>query len=135
VLLLDNNILVQIDLVVPAGLAEKNSILIVEFNKQAEAEARAGWRRRRGRGGANTADPDNLVRVHPRRCAGGDRRRRGCESRISLGTAVFWGMLGVTLFGLIFTPVIYVVCRRLGGRIGRAASPADPPQPALGPTA
>jgi multidrug efflux pump len=36
--------------------------------------------------------------------------------RIALGTAVFWGMIGVTLFGLIFTPVFYVVIRRLTGR-------------------
>jgi hypothetical protein len=34
---------------------------------------------------------------------------------IALGTAVFWGMIGVTLFGLIFTPVFYVVVRRLSG--------------------
>jgi HAE1 family hydrophobic/amphiphilic exporter-1 len=33
--------------------------------------------------------------------------------RQSLGTAVFFGMLGVTLFGLLFTPVFYVACRRL----------------------
>ena len=40
----------------------------------------------------------------------------GAEMRIALGTAVFWGMIGVTLFGLIFTPVFYVVIRRLTGR-------------------
>ena len=37
----------------------------------------------------------------------------GAEMRQSLGTAVFFGMLGVTLFGLLFTPVFYVACRRL----------------------
>ena len=37
----------------------------------------------------------------------------GAEMRQSLGTAVFSGMLGVTLFGLLFTPVFYVVCRGL----------------------
>jgi multidrug efflux pump subunit AcrB len=37
----------------------------------------------------------------------------GAEMRQSLGTAVFFGMLGVTVFGLIFTPVFYVACRRL----------------------
>ncbi len=37
----------------------------------------------------------------------------GAEMRQALGTAVFFGMLGVTLFGLIFTPVFYVVCRAL----------------------
>jgi multidrug efflux pump subunit AcrB len=39
----------------------------------------------------------------------------GAEMRQSLGTAVFSGMLGVTLFGLIFTPVFYVLVRNLGG--------------------
>ena len=42
--------------------------------------------------------------------------------RIALGTAVFWGMIGVTLFGLIFTPVFYVVIRRLvGGKLAPTA--------------
>jgi multidrug efflux pump len=48
----------------------------------------------------------------------------GAEMRQSLGTAVFFGMLGVTFFGLIFTPVFYVACRGLallGG--GRRAAP------------
>jgi multidrug efflux pump subunit AcrB len=36
----------------------------------------------------------------------------GAEMRQSLGTAVFCGMLGVTVFGLIFTPVFYVVVRK-----------------------
>ena len=58
----------------------------------------------------------------------------GAEMRIALGTAVFWGMIGVTLFGLIFTPVFYVVVRQLFGR-ERAASSGPPahsatPQPA-----
>ena len=38
----------------------------------------------------------------------------GAEMRQSLGTAVFFGMIGVTVFGLLFTPLFYVVCRRLG---------------------
>jgi HAE1 family hydrophobic/amphiphilic exporter-1 len=45
----------------------------------------------------------------------------GAEMRQSLGTAVFSGMIGVTFFGLIFTPVFYVITRTLAGR--RAASP------------
>ena len=40
----------------------------------------------------------------------------GAEMRIALGTAVFWGMIGVTLFGLIFTPVFYVTIRKLVAR-------------------
>ena len=55
--------------------------------------------------------------------------------RIALGTAVFWGMIGVTLFGLVFTPVFYVVIRRLvGGKLAPIGHAADPgraaPQPA-----
>jgi multidrug efflux pump subunit AcrB len=41
----------------------------------------------------------------------------GAELRQALGTAVFFGMVGVTAFGLLFTPTIYVVCRRFGDRI------------------
>ena len=43
----------------------------------------------------------------------------GAEMRQALGTTVFAGMLGVTLFGLIFTPVFYVLCRRLGDLLSR----------------
>jgi hypothetical protein len=42
----------------------------------------------------------------------------GAELRQALGTAVFYGMIGVTTFGLIFTPVFYVLCRWLAGRFG-----------------
>jgi hypothetical protein len=48
--------------------------------------------------------------------------------RIALGTGVFWGMIGVTLFGLIFTPVFYIVMRRLTTR--KRTGPAAAPQPA-----
>jgi multidrug efflux pump subunit AcrB len=40
----------------------------------------------------------------------------GAEMRQSLGTAVFSGMLGVTIFGLLFTPIFYTVVRRIGSR-------------------
>ena len=56
----------------------------------------------------------------------------GAEMRIALGTAVFWGMIGVTLFGLIFTPVFYVVIRRLTGTkmVARGAGAPSAMQPA-----
>jgi len=57
----------------------------------------------------------------------------GAELRQTLGTAVFSGMIGVTLFGLIFTPVFYVVCRwlaDLGRRKGTAATAAPTAHPA-----
>ena len=58
---------------------------------------------------AAAADPDDLVRVHPRRGAAGGRQGAGAEMRRSLGTAVFSGMLGVTLFGIFLTPVFFYV--------------------------
>ena len=56
----------------------------------------------------------------------------GAEMRIALGTGVFWGMIGVTLFGLIFTPVFYVVIRGLSERRRRrkAPAPGKAPSPA-----
>ena len=40
----------------------------------------------------------------------------GAELRQALGVAVFFGMIGVTVFGLVFTPLFYVLCRKLAGR-------------------
>jgi len=49
----------------------------------------------------------------------------GAELRQALGTAVFYGMIGVTTFGLIFTPVFYVICRAVAGLLaGRRRAPA-----------
>jgi HAE1 family hydrophobic/amphiphilic exporter-1 len=55
----------------------------------------------------------------------------GYEMRQSLGTAVFFGMIGVTVFGLLFTPMFYVVCRWLGTVFARRrpATPAPKPEP------
>jgi multidrug efflux pump subunit AcrB len=50
----------------------------------------------------------------------------GAELRQALGTAVFAGMIGVTFFGLIFTPVFYVTCRWLGDRFSRRRPEAEP---------
>jgi multidrug efflux pump subunit AcrB len=52
----------------------------------------------------------------------------GAEMRRALGIAVFFGMIGVTAFGLLFTPVFYVACRWLSGRFAKrakAVAPAD----------
>ncbi|MEM1046694.1 MAG: multidrug efflux RND transporter permease subunit [Pseudomonadota bacterium] len=111
---LDNNILVQIGLVVLIGLAAKNAILIVEFARQQEAE---------GRSRVESAIEACRIRLRPILMTSLAfilgvvplviSSGPGAEMRQSLGTAVFSGMLGVTVFGLIFTPVFYVVCRWL----------------------
>jgi hydrophobe/amphiphile efflux-1 (HAE1) family protein len=115
---LDNNILVQIGLVVLIALAAKNAILIVEFAKQAEEEglnrfdAAVRAARTRLRPILMTSFAF-IFGVVPLMLATGP----GAEMRQSLGTAVFAGMLGVTFFGLIFTPVFYVVSRALASRL------------------
>ena len=124
---MDNNVLTQIGLVVLIALAAKNAILVVEFAKQAE-------------------DDDGLSPVEAAIRAARDRLRpilmtsfafilgavplliakgAGAELRQALGTAVFFGMLGVTGFGLLFTPTFYVVCRALGDRLGRRRRSED----------
>jgi hydrophobe/amphiphile efflux-1 (HAE1) family protein len=132
---MDNNVLTQIGLVVLIALAAKNAILIVEFARQAEEQ-------------------DGLSPVQAAVRAARDRLRpilmtsfafilgtlplviatgAGAELRQALGTAVFFGMAGVTGFGLIFTPTFYVVCRELADRVARRrgnSAPAPVLQPA-----
>ncbi|MFZ5617725.1 MAG: efflux RND transporter permease subunit [Pseudomonadota bacterium] len=114
----DVNILVQIGFVVLIGLAAKNAILIVEFaRQQSEAgksatEAAIEAARLRLRPIVMTSVAF-ISGVTPLMLASG----AGYEMRQSLGTAVFFGMIGVTIFGLLFTPVFYVVTSDLGARL------------------
>jgi multidrug efflux pump len=121
---MDNNIFTQIGLVVLIGLAAKNAILIVEFAKQLQDQgknrhdATVEACRLRLRPILMTSFAF-ILGVVPLVLAKG----AGAEMRVALGVAVFSGMLGVTIFGIFFTPVFYVVIRWLTERKGPA--PAD----------
>jgi multidrug efflux pump len=113
----DNNIFTQISLFVLAGLASKNAILIVEFARELEMRGMATYQ------AAITASRMRLrpilmtsfafiMGVIPMVFSTG----AGAEMRSVMGIAVFSGMLGVTFFGLFFTPMFYVLLRKLEGK-------------------
>jgi len=118
---MDNNIYTQVGLVLLVALAAKNAILIVEFARDARSQ---------GKGVLEAAVEGSRLRfrpilmtsfafilgVSPLVIASG----AGAVSRQSVGTAVFAGMLGVTILGVFFIPVLYVLMQ---GRQNRAESP------------
>jgi multidrug efflux pump subunit AcrB len=127
----ENNILTQVGFVVLIGLAAKNAILIVEFAKQLQ---------RRGRDRFNAAIEAARLRLRPIVMTSLSfvfgvtplvwAVGAGAEMRQSLGTAVFFGMIGVTAFGLVFTPIFYVICQRMAEAASRRQQLSHPPAPA-----
>jgi multidrug efflux pump len=112
----DNNIFTQIGLMVLVGLSAKNAILIVEFARELEIQGRTIVQaaieacRLRLRPILMTSIAF-IMGVIPLVVSTG----AGSEMRRAMGIAVFFGMLGVTLFGLLLTPVFYVLLRKLAG--------------------
>ncbi len=114
----DTNIFTQISMFVLAGLACKNAILIVEFARDLELQ---------GRGIIEAAIEASRIRLRPILMTSFAfimgvvplmlSTGAGAEMRQAIGVAVFSGMLGVTFFGLVFTPVFYVIFRHLADRI------------------
>ena len=90
------------------GLSAKNAILIVEFAKlHREKGMSAVERGDRGRAPALAADPDDLVRVHPRRAAARLLDRRGRRRAQRSAPAVVGGMLAATLLAIFFVPMFF----------------------------
>ena len=120
-----NDIFTQIGFVVLVGLAAKNAILIVEFARALEDE---------GRDPLSAALEASRLRLRPILMTSlafimgvvplAFATGAGAEMRQAMGIAVLAGMLGVTLFGLMLTPVFYVVIRRIGLRLGGVARAA-----------
>jgi len=112
----DNNVFTQIGLIVLVGLSAKNAILIVEFARELEFE---------GRTPVEAAIEASRLRLRPILMTSLAfvmgvvplvvSTGAGAEMRAAMGVAVFSGMIGVTAFGLFFTPIFYVLVRRLAG--------------------
>ena len=135
---MDNNIFTQIGFVVLAGMSVKNAVLIVEFAKQQQEH-------HRGMNAADAAIEAAHLRLRPILMTSLTfifgvlplivATGAGSEMRQALGTAVFFGMIGVTFFGIFFTPVFYKVIRKLTGKYvlpEHELAETDRPPPASG---
>jgi len=122
---MDNNIFTQVGFVVLAGMSVKNAVLIVEFAKQQQEH-------HRGMKAADAAIEAARLRLRPILMTSFAfifgvipliiATGAGAEMRQALGTVVFFGMLGVTFFGVFLTPVFYTMIRHL---IGDRPVPAE----------
>jgi multidrug efflux pump len=127
----DNNIFTQIGLMVLVGLSAKNAILIVEFARELEMQ---------GRTAVQAAIEASRLRLRPILMTSiafimgvvplVTSTGAGSEMRYAMGIAVFFGMLGVTLFGLFLTPVFYVLLRTVDRRKLHSASHHEAPMTA-----
>jgi multidrug efflux pump len=116
---MDDNIFTQIGFVVLAGMSVKNAVLIVEFAKQQQEH-------NRGMKAADAAIEAARLRLRPILMTSFTfifgvlpllgATGAGAEMRQAMGTAVFFGMLGVTFFGIFLTPVFFTVIRKLTRR-------------------
>ncbi|UKJ76407.1 efflux RND transporter permease subunit [Azospirillum brasilense] len=123
----DNNVFTQIGFMVLVGLSAKNAILIVEFARELEHQ---------GRSVVQAAIEASRLRLRPILMTSiafimgvvplVTSTGAGAEMRHAMGVAVFAGMIGVTLFGLMLTPVFYVLLRTLVGAGKPAAAPTGP---------
>ena len=125
----DNNIFTQIGLMVLVGLSAKNAILIIEFARELEFQ---------GRTPIQAAIEASRLRLRPILMTSIafimgvvpliTSSDAGSEMRHAMGIAVFFGMLGVTIFGLFLTPVFYVLLRLMtGGKLKSHDHPASAP--------
>ena len=122
----DNNIFTQIAFIVLVGLAAKNAILIVEFAKEKEDQGLPLRKavleacRERLRPILMTSLAF-IMGVVPLVMSSG----AGAEMRHAMGVAVFSGMIGVTVFGLLLTPVFYIIVRKFSGKKGLQEQSAE----------
>ncbi len=118
----------QIGLLVLVGLAGKNAILIVEFAKHLQED--------RGMDATSAVLQAARLRLRPILMTSFAfimgvvplvlAQGAGAEVRHAMGVTVFAGMIGVTLFGLLLTPVFFVLLRRLSGRQGVVVEKSEP---------
>ncbi len=131
---LDNNIFTQIGFIVLAGLAAKNAVLIVEFAKQQQEQ---------GKNARDAVIQSAKLRLRPILMTSFAfilgvvplmlGTGAGAEMRVTLGVAVFFGMLGVTLFGLFLTPVFFLALRWLSRQTASIAHETAATEPVTAP--